>query len=435
MQRFVAPFLVLAILLASSIAVSAQGPGPTAAKPATSSGAPVPPKIASLLISADAEYAWTLDGDLQGTTSADMHPKTVTVSKLGTHEIVITSRDGKIKLRQTVTVKAGEQTVVHFTATSIEINGGAPAMGVLNFPTGADKAKYDKEVEENQRQLQLKHPENFGSVSATALKGAALQAPRKWQINIGVGAGSKYEPKVQMSVKDANGHWKQLPDALPANAVIYQILADDLGTEAVVCFTAKSSLFPEPMRETSWFTVQPGAPGLVQQAAFVPSKPPTLDPASDTPCGGKGVAAADPVTETSTPVVPTMADNPKHFGTIGASVMRYKNQWHLALYAKPWRLGNTYYDEQVQLTLKGVAGHSEPVHVTNLQPASLPGNYQVVLDDIGAEAVVCYTAKDSTHPTPMRMTTWYKVNAGDTAANFTPSREPTLVPASSAPCE
>jgi hypothetical protein len=423
----------LVVLFVSGVAAIGQTAGPSVTnKPAANPNPPAQPKAASLYISADGVYSWTLDGKLQGITSADMGPRIVPIAKLGEHEIVISSQDGKIELNQIVTVKAGQQTVVRFTATAIVISVGAVDMQ----PVSPEEAA--KRMQEVQRQIMLKNPSFFGSLSfQRATKGGPTDPANKWVVSIGVASRGRYESKLQLSSQDASGKWRQLPDAQPGGTTgLYQVFADSLGTQIAVCYTAKSDVFPNAKRETAWFNVKPAAAFYgTQQMMFEEAKPATLEDASDAPCGGKNVAAADPSAPAAASPAQAMAESPKRFGRIDTSVMRYKNQWNVNIQAGPGRLGTTYYDEEVQFTLKGVAGHSEPVHVTNLQPSYVHGTYQTKLAEIGTEAVVCYTAKNSVHPTPMRMTVWYKVTAGDTAANFAPSREPTLVPASSAPCE
>jgi hypothetical protein len=59
-----------------------------------------------------------------------------------------------------------------------------------------------------------------------------------------------------------------------------------LGTEAVVCFTARDPDRLQPLRTTKWYSIEatgePGPNGY--SAAFVPTREPTLEPASDAPC-------------------------------------------------------------------------------------------------------------------------------------------------------
>jgi hypothetical protein len=92
-----------------------------------------------------------------------------------------------------------------------------------------------------------------------------------------------YDMKVQMVMKGAGRVWS-VPlsnrEVVTSGMEKRGAALRDLGTEAVVCFTAKDPSRPQPMRMTKWFSID--ANGNI--AAFVPSREPTLAVASDAPC-------------------------------------------------------------------------------------------------------------------------------------------------------
>jgi hypothetical protein len=113
--------------------------------------------------------------------------------------------------------------------------------------------------------------------------------------------GTYYDIKVQMVMKGvgAAGSTIEVPDILPGPTPnVFTATTDELGKEAVVCYTARAAS-QSPQRWTGTFTIQSGStPGM---SAFVAAHEPTLEKASDTPCGGlKAIkAVASPPVESS----------------------------------------------------------------------------------------------------------------------------------------
>jgi hypothetical protein len=113
--------------------------------------------------------------------------------------------------------------------------------------------------------------------------------------------GTYYDIKVQMVMKGvgAAGSTIEVPDILPGPTPnVFTATTDELGKEAVVCYTARAAS-QSPQRWTGTFTIQSGStPGM---SAFVAAHEPTLEKASDSPCGGlKAIkAVASPPVESS----------------------------------------------------------------------------------------------------------------------------------------
>jgi hypothetical protein len=107
----------------------------------------------------------------------------------------------------------------------------------------------------------------------------------------------------------------------------------------------------------------------------------------------------------------------------------------------PALASRTLYDIQVQMTMKGPGNKVWPVQLSNREITGFVEERYALLENLGTEAVVCFTAREPTRGQTLRMTKWFSIEAsrvpgpnGYTAA-FAPMREPTLEPASNAPCE
>jgi hypothetical protein len=132
------------------------------------------------------------------------------------------------------------------------------------------------------------HPERGGS---TGLQVMVIAIPF---------GGTHYDERVQMVMKDVGSSGKavELADFLPGTVPhAFTGHADELGKEAVICYTAHAASQPA-QRWTQSFHIQSTAtPGM---AALTPAEPPTLVAASDAPCGGITVVKAPPA-----PTMPT----------------------------------------------------------------------------------------------------------------------------------
>jgi hypothetical protein len=97
-----------------------------------------------------------------------------------------------------------------------------------------------------------------------------------------------------------------------------------------------------------------------------------------------------------------------------------------------------HYDIKIQAVLLGIpAGTvrtvSKPLAL-DLRPGNVPNNYIAYPNGMGTEAAICYTARASGQNTPMRLTEVFKVQFASGGAVLVPNHEPTLEPASNAPC-
>ncbi len=134
------------------------------------------------------------------------------------------------------------------------------------------------------------NPAMFGRIDVSAQGNMQNNA---WRIKVYTAPSrvstTLYDVQVQMRMKGPGGGrvWPvQLSNReVMGTAEMRYASLSQLGTEAVVCFTAHDSGSP-PMRMTKWYSVetssQPGPNGYT--AAFVPSREATLAPASDAPC-------------------------------------------------------------------------------------------------------------------------------------------------------
>jgi hypothetical protein len=97
-----------------------------------------------------------------------------------------------------------------------------------------------------------------------------------------------------------------------------------------------------------------------------------------------------------------------------------------------------HYDIKIQAVLLGITAGTvrtvlKPL-VLDLRPGNVPNNYVAYPDGMGREAAICYTARASGQSAPMRLTEVFKVQSTSSGAVLVPNHEPTLGPASDAPC-
>jgi TPR repeat protein len=115
-----------------------------------------------------------------------------------------------------------------------------------------------------------------------------------------VAIGAHYDVKVQMVMKGVGSAESaiELPDFLPGPVPnLYSSSVAELGKEAVVCYTARPASQPA-QRWTGTFDIRNSSvPGSV---VFVAAHEPTLEVASDAPCGGlKAEKSTGPSVEAS----------------------------------------------------------------------------------------------------------------------------------------
>ena len=114
--------------------------------------------------------------------------------------------------------------------------------------------------------------------------------------------GTHYDVKVQVVMKGVGSSKETvaLPDLQPSGIPFsYSATSGQIGTEAVICYTGRPSSGTAE-RWTGTFNIQPGAyPG---QVVFIPAHEPTLEAASNAPCGGLRAEQAS---------VPAAADAPE----------------------------------------------------------------------------------------------------------------------------
>lgn len=220
----------------------------------------------------------------------------------------------------------------------------------------------------------------------------------------------------------------------------YTLKVDELGEQATLCFTAQNSKNGMRRQWTQRYTVQQinDSPEIAR-ANFLPVGTPTLAPADGAPCDG--------VKEVRESSQAPIALDPRRFGSIRVSAKRKdasdNGKWLLDVQTVPF--GSTpYYDVQVQAVMKRGGNKLSPVPLSNREIFGRLEDRYAWLDGLPNEAVVCYTARDPARPQPLRLTQWFTIETsrvtwrtgetGETAA-FVPSREPTLTPASNAPCQ
>jgi TPR repeat protein len=274
-------------------------------------------KIA-LQVTADGDYTWKI-GSEQGQITAAMGMKQVMIAP-GRYDMTAKGSDGKW-FEQLVMVARGKQNSVRITGKLRPIPGKiqagppsapspVPAPPTENkSPTPASPAPplargtYTNPYAGN--------PDMFVRVTPQASqRGAArsrIAQPRQtvasgWQVTVMAFPlmGTYYDIKVQVIMKGVGsaGSIVELPDMQPGPIPsTFTAVTNELGKEAVVCYTARAAS-QTAQRWTGTFTIQNGAvPGM---ASFVAAHEPTLEKASDAPCGGLNATkeSATPATET-----------------------------------------------------------------------------------------------------------------------------------------
>jgi hypothetical protein len=199
---------------------------------------------------------------------------------------------------------------------------------------------------------------------------------------------------------------------------------------------------------------------VIAKANFIPVGNPTFIPATDAPCDGVAEVRQPAVIESvqsqlakrQQEMLALSAKSPARFGRIDVSAKRYDSvnngKWELMVTTAPFKLDTTLYDVHVQVVMKSAGKRARLVQLSNRELFVHLENRYALLNELGSEAVVCFTARDPARPQPLRMTKWFAIETrhvtwlngggrpvqGETAS-FVPSREPTLTPASEAPCQ
>jgi len=108
--------------------------------------------------------------------------------------------------------------------------------------------------------------------------------------------------------------------------------------------------------------------------------------------------------------------------------------WQISVIAVP--VGGTYYDVKIQMVMTGVGSASSTIEVSDFQPGLMPTMFSATANELGNEAVVCYTARAPSQQTPLRWTGTYKIQSSSVPgmAAFVAAHEPTLEKVSNAPC-
>ncbi len=308
---------VVAIALWGCGAVVGWAQEPVLGTPAASMPNQMAAKIA-LRVSADGEYTWKLDGLAQGEITAAMGVKEV-LTVPGRHEITAKGADGKTHFDLIVTVAPEKPNSVKIAgrpwhgATAVAASSAAPptssprtsARTQPTQPAASEMAPPERTSYPNPY---AGNPDMFVRITPQAsMHGTrSYAAGRKsfkadgYQITViaipVTLAGSYYDIKVQMVMKGVGsaGSTIELPDLLPGGIPnTYSVVAQELGKEAVICYTARPASQQAAQRWTGTFNIQSGAtPGMV---AFVPAHEPTLEKASDAPCGGLQAIKEAPV--------------------------------------------------------------------------------------------------------------------------------------------
>ncbi len=303
---------VMTIALWGCAAVMGWAQEPVLGTPAASMPNPNAAKIA-LRISADGEYTWKLDGLAQGEITAAMGIKEV-LTVPGRHEITAKGADGKTHFDQIVTVapekpnsvKIAGRAVVHAAASvgaaagtaSAPSPGSAPRTSARTQPTQPAASEMPPPERTSYPNPSAGNPDMFVRITPQAsMHGTRSYAGGRKSFNadgyqVSVIAipvtlgGTYYDIKVQMVMKGVGsaGSTVELPDLLPGVMPnVYSVVTKELGKEAVICYTARPAS-QAAQRWTGTFNIQNSAtPGMV---ALVPAHEPTLEKASDAPCGG-----------------------------------------------------------------------------------------------------------------------------------------------------
>jgi TPR repeat protein len=303
------------------------------------------------------------------------------------------------------------------------------------------------------------NPDMFATINPRASK---QESDADWLVSMTVGAigPAQYDAKLQVVMKDVgDSHLNvELPEPQPErSAVSYSTRAQELGKEAVVCYTARPPQSEQSLRLTKFYLIKNGSKaGATLFASFVPARESTLEPASDKPCGGLKATKAAPLSTETEAAAP--AERKAKRMAVGAPDMfvhitagagdpsaRYRrfpattrkpttSGWQVSVGAVP--IHGTHYDVKVQVVMKDIgAGHSS-VELADLKPYRLPNLYMASTEALGKQAIVCYTARPADSQQAERWTGTYNIEAGyqEGTATFVAAHEPTLEVASDAPC-
>jgi hypothetical protein len=275
-----------------------------------------------ILVKADGDYRWKLDTIDEGRITAAMGAKRV-MAPQGPHEVRAFDADNKVIFYRVVTVGPGKQITVTITASGKVAVSRVPTTKTTPVPTptttmpttstkipshsgGQPAPTFPPGATTNPDLFARIVPSAMQHVSAGYVGGRKTATASGWQIQVIASTVSTYyDIKLQMVMKGvgSQGQTVLVPDFQPSAMVpnVYTALTNDLGKEAVVCFTARQPNQPAAMRLTSAYTIRTNPQGgILGQTAFVASHEPTLEPASDAPCGGIADATiASPVTETT----------------------------------------------------------------------------------------------------------------------------------------
>ena len=114
--------------------------------------------------------------------------------------------------------------------------------------------------------------------------------------------------------------------------------------------------------------------------------------------------------------------------------------WKVTVIATPF---GSHYDVKVQMVMKGMGSAGSTIELPDLQPGYLPSSFAATTNELGKEAVICYTARGASEPA-QRWTGTFAIHRGSEplesfaavrgAATFVAAHEPTLEKASDAPC-
>jgi len=270
----------------------------------------------ALHVSAEGDFTWILDKVTQGRISAAAGVKEVMIAP-GPHEITAKNSDGQTIFIHNFTVSPDKQNAVRIVprapraATTGAGSGSSHTMSARTSarsqppaaePAPAAPVSYPRFSPTSPDMFVRITPQAFMHATASFAGGRKSSKADGYQINViavPVSASQTYyDVKVQMVMKGvgSSGSNIELPDLQPAAMPnSYTVVAKDLGKEAIICYTARPPSEP-PQRWTGTYHIQnsesPWAP-----AAFVPAHEPTLENASDAPCGGVKAEKLTPVTE------------------------------------------------------------------------------------------------------------------------------------------
>jgi len=309
---------------------------------------------------------------------------------------------------------------------------------------------------------------------AAAFKGGAVKADTKprvllW-IVLGVGVSL---PSCMAQGLDVGTAAAQMPD--PNGAMIaLQVTADDnylwkldgldqgqinsaMGAKRVMTAIGRHEIVAKGAdgrtRFDRIFTVAAGKPNVVRIAGrAAPPKPSTPRPTGPTtPQQQSAPVPGGPVRlpRGPTTALPTeLLGNPDMFvriqlqagkGSAGKARVRASatptpddGAWQVMVTVIPVR--GTYYDVKLEIVMKDVGNGQTSVELPEPQPGPVPNLYITNAEELGKEAVVCYTGRPAAQQA-QRWTGTFRIQSGyQGRVVFVPAHEPTLEPASDSPC-